>query len=221
MNIDLKKPILSFDLDGTLMQPGFGDKVWLEGLPRIYAHRHDLPFEEAKERLLTAYETLGNSRREWYDLSYWIQELDLKITPEELLDNFSRYIQPYPEVPNTIKQCSKHYTLIISSAAMKQFITIELQTSHLDIYFFAIFSATTDTQTVKKDPFFYEMIAQKMHCSPHEIVHVGDNYDFDYVSPTRAGMNAIYLDRTSTEKGSHIIHNLSDLKEKIREYSIE
>ena len=137
-----RTPILSFDLDGTLMKPGFGDKVWLEGLPEIYAETHDLPLKKAQQELLTAYDALGKSRREWYDLSYWIHKLDLSIKPEELLDKFRQYIEPFEEVPNLLKRLSKENDLIISSAAMKPFIFIELKTANLYNYFTTFFSAS-------------------------------------------------------------------------------
>lgn len=218
-----KKPILSFDLDGTLMKPGFGDKVWLEGLPRIYADTHHLDLSKAKEELLNAYDTLGNTRREWYDLSYWIQKLNLDVTPNELLDKFSSYIQPYQEVPALIKKLSKTHMLIISSAAMKPFITIELQTAKLSSYFSNFFSATSDTKTVKKDPYFYQMITKKLNCKPKEIIHVGDNFEFDYVSPKKAGLYAVYLNRSNKtkEKQDQSITSLNELEDHIKKYLFE
>jgi HAD superfamily hydrolase (TIGR01549 family) len=221
MDHNQKKPILSFDLDGTLMQPGFGDIVWLEGLPKIYALTHKIPFGKAKDQLLSAYKKIGNSRREWYDLSYWIQKLDLPVTPQKLLKNFSKYIQPYPEVPDIIKRLSKEHTLIVSSAAMKSFIFVELRSSQLYSYFSGFFSATTDTNTVKKDPFFYEMIAKRLYCEPHEIIHVGDNYEFDYISPTKAGLFAFYLDRTGEENGNNVVETLTKFEKKIQEYPFD
>lgn len=218
MKKSLKKPILSFDLDGTLMKPGFGDKVWLEGLPNIYAMTHNISADEAKNQLISAYDTIGNERREWYDLNYWITKLNLGITPNDLLNTFSTYIKPYPEVPDLIKRLSIEYTLIVSSAAMKPFIFIELKTARIMDYFTELFSATSDTQTVKKDPFFYQMIAQKMNCKPNEIIHVGDNKKFDYFSAKKAGLHAIYLDRTKDETGDHIINSLTEFENHVQQY---
>ena len=218
MSKTLKKPIISFDLDGTLMKPGFGDKVWLEGLPRIYAITHNLDIEEAKKQLISAYDTIGQSRREWYDLSYWIKSLDLRITPEELLTNFIHDIEPYPDVVDVIKRLSKKYRLVISSAAMKPFITIELKTTKLDKYFSEFFSATSDTHTVKKDPYFYQMIIDRLKCQPQEIVHVGDNYEFDYLSPIKAGLHAFYLDRSTQSTNEKTVRSLTEFEEKITKY---
>ena len=218
MSLKKNTPILSFDLDGTLMKPGFGNKVWLEGLPKIYAQTHKITYKKAKEQLLTAYDTIGNTRREWYDLSYWIKELNLNITPDELLEEFSAYIHPYPEVPSLIKQLSNDYELIISSSAMKPFIKIELQTAKLFSYFTDFFSATSDTNTIKKDPYFYKMIVEKVGCNPNEMIHVGDNQQFDYVSPKKAGLYAFYLDRTASTKQDYVISSLTEIKNIVKKY---
>mgnify|MGYP006277147175 CR=1 FL=1 len=217
----IKKPILSFDMDGTLMKPGFGDKVWLEGLPKIYAHVHNLPVGKAKEILIAAYDKIGSSNREWYDLSYWIHKLNLNITPQQLLDAFSQFIQPYPEVPSIIKRLAEDHTLIVSSAAMKPFITIEMKTAQLDYYFSYYFSATTDTNTVKKDPYFYEMISEKLHCKPSEIIHVGDHQEYDYISAKQAGLFAFYLDREGIDKGPNVVMSLNDFERRIQQYPFE
>ena len=216
MSQSQKKPILSFDLDGTLMKPGFGDKVWLEGLPEIYAETHNLSLKNAQQELLAAYDRIGNTQREWYDLSYWIHKLNLSITPEELLHKFQQYITPFEEVPDLLKRLSKEYDLIISSAAMKPFIIIELKTAKLYDYFTSFFSATSDTHTVKKDPYFYQMIIKKLKCDPQDIIHVGDNEQFDYFSPIKAGLKAYYLDRSASSSTNHIITTLEEFEEIIK-----
>jgi 5'-nucleotidase len=221
MQITNKKPILSFDLDGTLMESKFGDKIWLEGLPKIYADYHNISYSKAKKQLLTAYENIGKTRREWYDLSYWIEKLNLDTSPEEILTQFTSYIHPFPEVRDTIKQLSEQYQLIISSAAMKEFIIIELQTADLLPYFSAFFSATSDTHTVKKDPIFYQMIVDKLQCNPKDIVHVGDSYEFDYITPIHAGLFAFHLDRTYLSKGKHVVRSLTEFEERIQNHPFD
>lgn len=216
-----KVPILSFDLDGTLMTSGFGNKVWLEGLPKLYAITHEIPYSEAKKQLIDAYDALGDTRREWYDVSYWFDYLNLNGSIENLLEQFTSYIQAFPEVSDCIKRLSKQYRLIVSSAAMKPFILIELKTAGLLDYFSSFFSATSDTKTVKKNPLFYKMIAEKLQCEPKEIIHVGDNHEFDYITPIQAGLHAFYLDRTMSTAGKHVVASLTQFEERIQHYPFE
>ena len=174
------KIIISFDLDGTLVKPGFGDSVWLDGLPKIFAKEKHVSFDKAKLFFKEAYDNIGRDRREWYDLTFWIQKYNLSITPNVILDQYEKYIELYEDTITIIKQLSKNFQLIISSGAMKEFINKELEYTGLLQYFTELFSSTTDTKTVKKDPAFYKMVAKSLGRSPSSIIHIGDNINNDY-----------------------------------------
>ena len=198
-------PILSFDLDGTLVKPGFGDTVWLEGIPEIYAEQQNISLKEAKQFFKHAYDTIGSHRREWYDLTYWIHKYQLPITPAALLDHYESHIELYDDVLPILQRLSQHYTLIISSGAMQEFIQKELIYTGTKHYFTYFFSSTSDTNTVKKDPTFYQMIADTIGCKTSSIIHIGDHIDYDYHSAKKAGCNAYYLQRkTSSETPYHL-----------------
>ena len=46
---------------------------------------------------------------------------------------------------------------------------------------------------------------------------VGDNWNFDYVAPSKAGINAFYLDREGKMSGKHVVKNLREFEEKLNE----
>ena len=207
--------IISFDLDGTIMQQGFADSVWLIGLPKLYASQKNLDFETAQTLLMQSYDAIGSDKREWYDLTYWISHLGLSVTPADLLQLYKDAIKPFPDATPVIQHLSKKYTLIISSGAMSEFIHIQLSSTHLIHYFSHLFSSTSDTNMVKKDPLFYQTIAEKLQVSPSEIVHVGDNEIYDYQSPTKAGCKAFYLNREKTKTAPHIIHSLTEFEQRL------
>jgi FMN phosphatase YigB (HAD superfamily) len=93
---------------------------------------------------------------------------------------------------------------------MKEFIHKELEYTGLLQYFTEIFSSTTDTKTVKKNPAFYKMIAKSLGRPPSSIIHIGDNINNDYYSPIKAGLHAYLLQRYSSSKKSYIVISLKE-----------
>ena len=212
--------VISFDLDGTLVKSGFGDMVWLDGLPRVYAKEKKVSFENAKNFFIKTYNKIGSDHREWYDLSFWIKTYNLPITPKILLDRYEHYIKLYKDVKPVIQRLSKKYVLIISSGAMNDFIQKELEFTQLQSYFIHTFSSTSDTNTVKKDPDFYKIIADKLNCVPSDIIHIGDHLEYDYYSAKKAGCYAFHLDRDAMEKKHFIVSSLKEFEKKLQEYNL-
>ncbi len=210
------KKVISFDLDGTIVNSNFADNVWLHGLPKYYALENNISEQKAQVLLMQEYEKMGSDNREWYDLRYWISKYNLAITPYELLKEYENTISVYEDVKDVIKTLSKDFDLIISSGAMKEFIEVELTKTNLKKYFTDTFSSTSDTQTVKKDPAFYLMIVHHLKRNPSDITHIGDNEQYDYISPKKAGLNAFYLQRNSSNNADYIVSSLFDFEKKIR-----
>jgi len=207
--------IVSFDFDGTLVKPTFADAFWLQGVPMLYASQHHLEVEEAKKILFKEYERIGENRIEWYDPGYWFDRFHLQKDWKKMLLDYRTYVEVFPEVPAVLKRLSKHYTLIISSNAKKEFINVQLAQAKLPQYFGRVFSSTSDFHTVKKVSDFYAMICKKMEISPEELIHVGDHKEFDYYVPQKLGICSFYLDRTKNTRGQDVIFDLIQFEKKI------
>ena len=205
--------IISLDMDGTLMKSRFVDKVWMEGIPVLYAERTGLDFSAAKEHVIGEYARVGSDRMEWYDLLYWIEKFGLKTGKDELLQMYEDEIEAYPEVPEVLELLSDKYDLVVTSNAAREFIDIELE--GLTEYFREIFSATSDFREVKKSPLVYGAICAQMDARPFEVLHIGDHYHYDYESPLQAGLDALFLDRKGERSGPEVVGDLREAVELI------
>jgi len=58
------------DMDGTLLDRHFDNFFFEEELPRRYASKQGLPFEDARERLMAMYRSVEGELA-WTDLEYW------------------------------------------------------------------------------------------------------------------------------------------------------
>ncbi|MFQ6077898.1 MAG: HAD family hydrolase [Thermodesulfobacteriota bacterium] len=208
--------VISFDLDGTLVEPEFSEWVWSVGIPQLFSEKSDIPFDEAKETVEEAYRKVGDRSLQWYDIKYWFDFFQLNGHWESLLNRFSHKIKTYPEVSKVLQDLSPDYRLIIISNAAREFIDIEVEMAKLWKYFSWIFSATSDFGQIKKTGEFYERICQLLGISFREMVHVGDHWEFDYLVPKALGIKALYIDRSRRRGGDDVIRNLEEAGQRVR-----
>jgi putative hydrolase of the HAD superfamily len=206
---------ISFDMDGTLVNPEFTDWVWLHGIPKLYAEKAKIPFDEAKHFVVEEYLKVGESAIEWYDIKYWFSFFQLEKSWKDLMYRYVDKIKIYLDVNDILDRLKEKYRIILTSNAGREFIDVEMEITGLGRYFNRIFSATSDFGEVKKTAGFYQRICQILGVHPQEIVHVGDHYEFDYVVPRSLGIHAFYLDRSGEKKGDFIISDLRDLEKRL------
>jgi putative hydrolase of the HAD superfamily len=206
--------ILSFDLEGTLVDNNFSRLVWEEGLPALYAEERGISLESALKRVMEEYNKIGPDRIEWYDLRYWFRRLELRADWRSLLERFKDGVGIYPEIRSVLGRLSRGYELIIVSNTSRDF--MDFQIKQLNSYFRRIFSAPTDYGAVKS-PELYVKICSELDVKPQEVVHVGDHRWFDFTAPREVGVTAFLLDRSRKEQGKNVIHNLEEFELKISE----
>ncbi|HUV02434.1 MAG TPA: HAD family hydrolase [Desulfobacteria bacterium] len=213
--------VISFDVDGTLVSPGFVDCVWLEGIPQLYAEKEDLSFEQAFDYVKSEYDKIGEHRIEWYNIDYWLRKFGLAIPYETLFRKYEAELQIYEEVERVLTALrDEGYELILSSNAATEF--IEFQIQPIKKYFSQVFSATSDFGQVKKTNGFFARVCGILDVKPQAVVHIGDHWVFDFINPRKIGITAYYLDRerkeripeeeeTAKEDNEFIISDLNEL----------
>ena len=207
--------IISFDMDGTLVDPEYTDWVWLHGIPTLYAEKGGLSFEEAKHFVVEEYLKVGEGGIEWYDIKYWFKFFKLEQSWKDLMERYVDKIDIYPDINPLLDRLRGKFPLVLTSNAGREFIDVEMEATGLRKYFDRIFSATSDFGEVKKTMGFYQRICQILGTRPQEIVHVGDHYEFDYLVPRSLGIHAFYLDRSGEKQGDLILRDLRDLEKRL------
>ena len=198
--------IVSFDLEGTLVTPDFSQAVWHGGIPSLFAAKNCISLEKAKEEVRKEYEDIDDQRPEWYDIKYWLHRFGLG-DYRELLESLRDKVAYYPEVASVLSSLGTTYTLIVTTGTAVEFLPYLL--SEIEGCFVRIFSAISDYGQLKT-PSFYMRVCQEMGVLPEEMVHVGDSWQFDFISPKEAGINAFYI-RRNGQPGRESITNLQQL----------
>lgn len=208
------KKVVSFDLDGTIVDGTYGNMVWLEGIPEKYAEKYGLPLEDAKSAVKSAYDAIGEGDLLWYDIDYWLRRFGLAVRSDDLLDEYVDHIRLVPHVADVIGELKEKYVLVIASNAARLFVEKELRCTGLAGCFNRIVSATSDLRMVKKEEGFYRELCRLLDVSPAEMTHVGDHAVFDVEVPLRVGIDAFLYDPAAPRNG-RILHDFRELLDRL------
>lgn len=185
--------VVSFDLEGTLVDMAFSEKVWNEGLPRLYAQEANLDFEEARRIVLGEYARVGEDHVEWYDIVYWFRRFGLLGDPKRLLESYRSFIRLFPESIQVLKALSRRFQLVLTTNSNPLFIRV--LANDVAQYFSRVFSVTSEFGLLKRNSETYKLICLNMGVKPSEVAHVGDRLLDDYESPRGIGIRAYLLNR--------------------------
>jgi putative hydrolase of the HAD superfamily len=195
--------LISFDAEGTLVTPDFSQTIWHEAIPALYAQKRGLDFAQAKRCIVEEYGRVGDQRLEWYDIEYWFSYLGLG-SSEPAIQSCLGKIVYYPEVTEVLSSLASGYKLIVASGTPLELLHCLLR--DIEPHFVRIFSSISHYRQVKS-PDFYLRICEEMGVKPNQVIHVGDNWQFDFLNAQEAGINAFYIDRS----GRNHQESLSDL----------
>jgi FMN phosphatase YigB (HAD superfamily) len=208
--------VVSFDLDGTLVDYSFVDAVWFEGVPTLLANARGISFDEALKLVNEEYDKVGPSRLEWYDLGYWLTKFGLSEEPNRLLHRFKDRLKLYPDtLPALNKLRRAGFTLIIITSATRDFIDITLTCTNLAPFITRVFSTTSDFGRAGKDEEVYLTVLAELNLQPSDLYHIGDSRVFDFEVPRRVGVKAYLLDRSGKERGEFVVRSLEEFASKI------
>ncbi len=203
-----KTKILSFDVDGTLVDAEFNDLVWLEEIPRLYAEKEGISFKEAYKFILGEYEKVGDKDLRWYDMNYWLRTFGIDRSYNEILQKYEEKIEIYPDARAILEALKESFPMIVITVMPREFLEIKLK--RLNGYFCKTFSTISDFKDVKTSHVYGE-ICLRLNIAVGELLHVGDTWQMDYLEPRKAGVKAFFIDRTGEKEGDNVIRSLEEL----------
>ncbi len=207
---------ISFNLDGTLIDiASFDDIFWREEIPRLYAEQYKMTLEEAKKVVFAEFDNKGSASSDWYYPSFWFKKLKLKHDPKKIMQDMSPDIRVYNDVIPALKELSKKYKLIILTRSTHEMADIKVEVEGLKKHFKKVYSTLDDFKLVKKDQHIYSEILKKHKIKPTEMIHIGDNFNFDFLAPRSIGIHSFCLNRKAKKSQLYTVKNLNDFVKKV------
>ncbi|MFC2031808.1 HAD family hydrolase [Chloroflexota bacterium] len=205
--------VVSLDIEGTMITPDFSRAVWYNGVSTLYAKRYRISFEEATATVVKEYEEVGDQRLEWYDIKYWFQCFQFG-DYWKVLEEHKHQVACYPELSEALHSLGKDNTLIAITSSTREFLPYLL--TDIEDHFTRIFSSISDYSQLKT-PSFYLTICQEMGISPHEMAHIGDNWQFDFLMAREAGVKTFHIERRDELKNEESLTSLIEVKTRLQD----
>lgn len=209
--------IISFDLGGALFNNEFDELLWRSEIPRVYAQQYKISKEDAFERVTAEYRRLWGKTEGWRNPEFWLKHFHLNTTYTALIKDIKKHIAPYFDASPILKKLSKKYPLILISHAQDNILHTKLKIARYDKYFLKVFSTGSTFTKMTKETDIYREVCEELKIEPDELVHIGNNADFDYKIPASIGINAFLIDRIGHKKEPHVVRDLYEFEEKIKE----
>ena len=203
--------VISLDANGTTVDDSkLIHDFWYRLIPRELAKVRGIKFSEAKKICVKEYrkhhEKFGADKN-YISPNYWIKKFKINKEPIEIFREAKGDIVIYPEVHKAIRYLSKKYQIIISSDHPASFLEISL--SKVDLSKISYIFSSNDMRLSKKDKKFWKHIIKTLKVKPNEILHIGDRYINDYISPMKSGLNSFLIKR---DKGVNLTDAIKIMK---------
>ncbi len=188
--------VISFDMDGTLVDFGYVNSLFLEVIPKLIAEKRKTSVKEAKEFVLSEYGKLGRENVDWCRASYWFRHFglsDYDKTVKDLIKN----VNVYPDTVKVLQALNKKYTLVVLSSADTEMIKLRMKAAGIDKFFKKFYSSIDMFNELKTDKVF-KAVLDDLKIKPEELLHVGDDPKYDFEAARKMKIRAFFVSRGDT-----------------------
>jgi len=177
----LSYSIISFDLCGTIADCRAYDELWYRVIPELYSEKSGIKFDESLDKIKMLYRSVGPLSPNWYRPSYWINKLSLDA------DKYRRKVMDLNVKINEdlVNMVRKDHRVILATNVATEVLELTVNLKLFDNIYSCI-----DMGRPTKDEVFWKYIIKSEGEKPYKIFHIGDNYVYDYLIPSVAGIRS-------------------------------
>lgn len=122
------------DMDGVILDNTYDNNFWQNQIPGVISKNKNISFEDAKRLAVQIFNYKKNTK-DWYDVDYWSNMLNVDIEAEKRSSISFDRIQLYEGVTKTLNKLKDNFRLILITNAHRKTLNIKLEKYDLNPYF--------------------------------------------------------------------------------------
>ena len=182
---------LLIDMDGVILDNAYDNDFWQNQIPEVIADNKGIAFDDAKRLAIQIFNYKKNTK-DWYDVDYWSNMLNIDIEAEKRSEKSFSRISLYDGVIDTLSVLKNKTKMILITNAHRKTLNIKLEKYNLTPYFDEMVCAH-ELNYVKEDIQLWYMLRSKYRLDYEKTLLVEDTINNINVGLSAGISGAIYV----------------------------
>ena len=182
---------LLIDMDGVILDNAYDNDFWQNQIPEVIADNKGIGFDDAKRLAIQIFNYKKNTK-DWYDVDYWSNMLDIDIEAQKRSEKSFSRISLYDGVIDTLNVLKNKTKMILITNAHRKTLNIKLEKYNLTPYFDEMVCAH-ELHYVKEDIQLWYMLRSKYRLDYEKTLLVEDTINNINVGLSAGISGAVYL----------------------------
>jgi putative hydrolase of the HAD superfamily len=191
------------DMDGVILDNTYDNNFWQNQIPGVISKNKNISFEDAKRLAVQIFNYKKNTK-DWYDVDYWSNMLNVDIEAEKRSSISFDRIQLYEGVTKTLNKLKDNFRLILITNAHRKTLNIKLEKYDLSPYFENMICAH-ELHYVKENIQLWYMLKSRFKLDYTKTLLIEDTINNIKVGLSAGISQAVYLGDESYEDSQNIL----------------
>lgn len=178
-------------MDGVILDNAYDNDFWQNQIPEVIADSKGIAFEDAQRLAIQIFNYKKNTK-DWYDVDYWSNMLDIDIEAQKRSEKSFSRISLYDGVIDTLSVLKNKTRMILITNAHRKTLNIKLEKYNLTPYFDEMVCAH-ELHYVKEDIQLWYMLRSKYRLDYEKTLLVEDTINNINVGLSAGISGAIYV----------------------------
>ena len=191
------------DMDGVILDNTYDNNFWQNQIPGVISKNKNISFEDAKRLAVQIFNYKKNTK-DWYDVDYWSNMLNVDIEAEKRSSISFDRIQLYEGVTETLNKLKDNFRLILITNAHRKTLNIKLEKYDLNPYFENMICAH-ELHYVKENIQLWYMLKSRFKLDYAKTLLIEDTINNIKVGLSAGISQAVYLGDENYEDSKKIL----------------